>query len=620
MESGKALVLVDGIDELPETQRPAVGAWLSEMIQLFPGVRYVVTTRPGAADGIGLGELGFVVSNLEPMDPVEVRRFISQWHLAMLEWQTDDQERERITDFQVSLINKIENDRFLRDLADTPLLAGLLCALNQHLKAQLPNRRGEVFEKALVMFDQRDRARGIQSAISVDLAAANHLLGDLALWMVRNGVAEVPLPSVVDVIARSASSLPSGPYDAAVLSRYLLLRSGLLREPTAGNVDFVHKSFQEYLAAKALMAADNMGELLRNATQDQWQQVVVFSAGQGNLRQTTDLLKGLLSGSSRPSRRRLLLAIACMDETHSAAPEVLILLDETTQKLMPPRSIEEAEMLSHAGPRIVPLLARVQLRGVKRKVATIRTASLVGGYEAMKVVANIARSEGFDEEPFIARYLEDDDVYSEVMRAWQYFDPGAYATEVLAPSGLDSVTVEDTRMLRHIAHVESLRNVTLEVAGELVDLTILDDLPQLEGLCFVGASFNSLTGVIHRWPGLNFFKVLAVPQLADISALSLLPGIEQLEFSYCDSLDDYSVFAKLPSLRYLWLQGQDEPDLSSLAKASSLREMTICEAGVVDLRPLAGLPDLQIIVFDDTEIADLPADFRPIISRNPRKQ
>jgi predicted NACHT family NTPase len=39
-------------------------------------------------------------------------------------------------------------------------------------------------------------------------------------------------------------------------------RSGLLREPSVNQIDFAHRTFQEYLAAKAALAYDGLEELL----------------------------------------------------------------------------------------------------------------------------------------------------------------------------------------------------------------------------------------------------------------------------------------------------------------------------------------------------------------------
>lgn len=616
LEGGRALVLIDGIDELPEKQRPAVNVWLREMIDLFPHSRYIVTTRPGAADDIEFGDLDFTVANLEPMNPVQVRRFIVQWHLAMLEWCTDDQEREHLANLETSLLARVEDDRFLRDLADTPLLAGLVCALNQHLRAQLPGRRGEVFEKALIMFDQRDQARHITSDIQVDLAMSNHLLGDLSLWMVRNGVAEVPSTLAQEIIGRSAASLPNGPHDPLILCRHLLMRSGLLREPTARNIDFVHKSFQEYLAAKALMAADNVREIVLNANQDQWRQVVILSAGQGNTRQTTDLLLGLLGKSSGAGRLRRLLAVACMAEMRSASPEVLAALDRAIPRLLPPRSIEDAEMLSHAGPRIVPLLEKLKLVKSNQKAATIRTAALIGGYEALKLIANIASTWADEEDDFADVYLDPGEFYSELMRAWQYFDPARYVAEVLAGSGIPSITVQDMRLLQHLVNMPAVNYVSIDIPDDIKDTTALDSLPVLRGLSFYNINNTTLTEIMRAWPTLTRFKILGAVNLQDISALEMNPDIRDLELCYCEDLNDYRVLSRLSHLENLWMQGQTEPDLSVLAGLSSLRDLTISEAGTVDLSPLSSNENLEIVVFDDTNVLDLPESFLPTLRIN----
>src|SRR2546430_10159569 len=68
------------------------------------------------------------------------------------------------------------------------------------------------------------------------------------------------------------------PYTTLFRSR-LLLRSGLLREYSAGQVDFVHKTFQEYLAAKRIVETDSIEMLARHATDDSYREVIVMAVG-----------------------------------------------------------------------------------------------------------------------------------------------------------------------------------------------------------------------------------------------------------------------------------------------------------------------------------------------------
>src|SRR5262249_50446432 len=48
LRAGRATVLVDGVDEFPESRRADARRWVDELIAAFPDARYVITSRPGA--------------------------------------------------------------------------------------------------------------------------------------------------------------------------------------------------------------------------------------------------------------------------------------------------------------------------------------------------------------------------------------------------------------------------------------------------------------------------------------------------------------------------------------------------------------------------------------------
>ena len=75
LASGRALLLVDGVDEVAESRRAAVRDWLRGMLREFPGARVVVTSRPGAAGRDWLRDLGFSSAMIENMTPPDVRAF-----------------------------------------------------------------------------------------------------------------------------------------------------------------------------------------------------------------------------------------------------------------------------------------------------------------------------------------------------------------------------------------------------------------------------------------------------------------------------------------------------------------------------------------------------------------
>lgn len=422
---------MDGADEVPDHQRLEVALWLRELTLAYPDARYMITARPGALDMDELGDVGFAKATVDPMDPALSRVFIDRWYAALQWWQKDADTVDALANDCDTLLKTVDSNRFVRELTSTPLLAGLVCALNEHVAGQLPQRRSDILDAVLGMFGKRDYVRGIGNRV-LDRVKSEYLLGDLALWMLRNGTTAAASAAARQVLNRSGNMLPNRPGADADLYG-AVLRSGLLRESAAGQVTFLHRIFQEYLAAKALIQNDNIGEIVRNANDDQWYEVVILASGQGNPRQTNEILSGLLprqrTGSAQYQRR--LTAVACLGEILTAAPEVIRRLEDAIPELLPPRSLEEAEALSGGGDRMIPYLARtIKVADVSQLPPVVRAASLIGGSDALDLIAAVAQMSRISAGPSAVPALRD-----ELTRAAQYFDPGAYKEKVLDPPG-----------------------------------------------------------------------------------------------------------------------------------------------------------------------------------------
>jgi hypothetical protein len=420
LRTGRSFVLVDGVDELPYSQRNEVSRWLEDLTDLFPDARYVVTSRHAALPPVWLEGRKFRRVSLEAMPPSLVNEFIGHWYEAARYRETDNEERERLNGYERSLLMSVDDDRYLRDLADTPLLAGLLCALNRHLRSQLPRRRSEIYDRAMVMFDQRDRVRRI--VVGVDLDVKSHLLADLAFWMVRNELSEVDAETLQNLIGRSLANLTPGELTPEAVYNVLLERSGLLREPSAGRIDFIHRTFQEYLAARAAIDDDAIGELIRNADDVQWRQVVLFSAGQANDSQASRLVQGLLRPSSSGERR--ILTIGCLREVRSLRSVVRQNVMSLLPSLLPPQSMDQAKELSAVGTALIPLLSKNWARDLSKAPETIRVSSLIGGSAALDLIESVVSQYHLDDRNLDDRNV--DPMIREVERASQYFDASDY--------------------------------------------------------------------------------------------------------------------------------------------------------------------------------------------------
>ena len=602
LRSGRALVLIDGLDEVPEPKRLAVLAWLEDLTELFPDVRYIVTTRPKALEDRALRDARFVKANLEPMDPALIRIFIDRWHAAMREWHREPEYAQRLDECRSELTKTLENDRFLGELANTPLLAGLICALNQHLNAQLPRRRGEIFEKALTMFHQRDQLRGINSRVTLDLSASSHLLGELALWMVRNGAVEVTAESACRTLERSATPLRDVPANAEVLYNHLLTRSGVLREPTSGNMDFVHRTFQEYLAARALINSDNIGEIIRNAGDDQWREIVVLATGLGNLRQTTDLMRGLLRKTryGKNRYRRRLLAVASLDEFRGADPNVIKEIENVIPELLPPRSIAESEELSHAGERLIPHLTE-SLRGnpaANKIIPAIRAAALIGGPDALRLVDDLAiKARG------ILTGSDAEFVRIELIRGWQYFGRREYAERIIAPLGLNALVISDHQMLQQVNKFPALHTLTLD--GFLSDRTDLSCLAgnSISSLRIQDCDIQHIDSILNAFPLIKQLTLVRCPRLRSMVGLARLTSLEELSIHHCESLESYRMLGELQALKAISFEGQRKVDLTPLKLLPQLSALTITNSTTYNIRELRYSSGLTVII--DGKVTDL---------------
>jgi hypothetical protein len=648
LREGRALVLVDGVDELREgMRREAARDWLRELVTTFPAARYVVTSRPAAVTERWLAgkdpREDFTAIELQSMSQTDMRAFVRRWHHAIGQEIADSEERDRLDGDERALLTVIEADRHLRALAVNPLLCALLCALNRERNRDLPRDRMEVYAAALEMLlGRRDRARQITSAAELTTTAQTVLLQDLAFWLLRNGWSDAPLERVEEQVARSRRNLPRVDATPWSLLRHLLERSGLLRQPTAGRVDFIHRTFQEYLAGKAAVEGDEIGFLVANALDDQWREVVIMAAGHAQPKQRDELLDKLLHPSRHDfffgeNRDKLsLIAIACLQTAPQISPEQHAEIDQLTRGLIPPKSVDAAESLAAAGEMVLDVLAEHLPRDLYEAAASIRTAALIGGSDALAFIGAMAIRYG--------RYQEVDD---ELIRAWRVFDADAYARDVLSkvPS-LTKLSLVDSTSLPGIVHLRELREVSIGIGQDASDLTPLTGLPELErvhlvwsvilpsiaplaraprlttlvldghlesvdlrpiagfpiltGLALIRSSQHAAPGLLPELPdrprGLRLLEIDDWPFLETLAGLERWDGLTRLHVTRCAELTDISAIEKLSSLEILHLEGIGTGELVGLRKLRRLRNLYLPDWREIDLTPLSGMRDLTVYV------------------------
>ncbi|MFC4564576.1 NACHT domain-containing protein [Nocardiopsis mangrovi] len=424
LDAGRAVLLVDGVDELPGPQRENARRWLRDLVRDYPRCRFVVTSRPAAAGEDWLAREDFVSAELEPLRDADISAFIRSWYEAVRSDTADAEARERLTVYERELTEKVLAQRHLSGIASTPLLCALLCALYRDRRTALPRDRMEVYEAALSMLlKERDEQRGIHvEGARLSRTEKILLLQELAKWLVLNGATDAPHDVARRRIEHIAASLHRAGGDPDEVFDHLVVRSGLLTSPAVDRVSFIHRTFEEYLAAKALVEDDSLPMLVNHAHDDQWREVVVMAAGHARPQQREELIRGLLDRADQDGPHGDLLltvAFACLETSPLLSPGLRDEVERRVAGILPPRTDEQVSALIAMGEPALRLLADTPIRDATEAVNTVETASGIGGAASIPIIARAAR-------------FDDRRAWNAVEDAW-HADPSAEFAQQVFP-------------------------------------------------------------------------------------------------------------------------------------------------------------------------------------------
>ncbi|QMU73813.1 NACHT domain-containing protein [Streptacidiphilus sp. P02-A3a] len=561
LSEGRGLLLVDGLDEVPSAQRGHAQTWLRELLAAYPQARVLATTRPSAVPEGWLGSTGFTELTVRPMSPRDVAVFITRWHAAAAAESGTAQERSHLAGLEEALQDTVRSQRDLARLTTTPLLCALVCALHRDRRGHLPQGRMELYEAALSMLlVRRDRERAIDVPEGIELTEHQsiQLLQRLAYWLIRNGQAEMDHDTAVALLEDALPGMPhvSAQGDARAVLTHLVGRSGLLRAPTTESVDFVHRTFQDYLGAKAAVEGHDLGLLVRHAHDDQWEDVLRMAVGHARPDERAVLLRRLVARGDRTARHRTrlhLLATACLENATELDPAVLKEVRDRTSALLPPRSDAEAETLAAVGPVILDLLPGPGGLEEDEAASVVHTAGLIGGDQAM---ATMKRFRGCTQW----------EVKWELQQAWRRFDTDAYLREVLQ-------------------HVPDLHAVGIHTAEQLAAVARLVTPPTV--FVYGGVPGHALATPLdpEQLRSLTFFDDPAVRELDFVRAF---PSLAHLAFYDCPNIEGLAPLSGSAVSR-LTLSGCSPTLIHELAELRGLRQL------VLDMElPVSNLADLPV--------------------------
>lgn len=607
---GRALLLVDGVDELPRERRAAVRDWLTGIVTAYPLLPVVVTSRPMAAGRGWLESAGFGGSVIPPMRPEHLRRFVTRWHqtmrVAVADADSGVRTSEELARRERALQQRLAAAPHLRSLATNPLLAALLCAINLERGSHLPRNRLELYQAALEMLlHRRDTERGIEGEVDLEYPEKLDLLADLAYRLTLYGYTELRSGDARRFVAERVAAMPRVSADPEAVFEHLLTRCGVLREPAVGRLDFVHRTFQEYLAARSLIAQSHLSLLIDRAHRDTWRETVIMAAGHAGETDRARLLGALLDRADtekRHARKLRLLAVSCL-ETATVIPDEQVRdrMDAALARLMPPRDRDEARVFAALGPTVLRYLPeRTEPLSAIQAEATVRVAALVGGDQAMRVLVRYNQD---------ARYS----VQESLLASWKYFDPGEYAQAVLADAAMEDVVVHahESWRVMELNRLRQMSRLSIDRLDEFgFDITAY---PKLVALYVRACSRGDLDG-LKRAPWLSSLYVTMDDDIQDLSFLREMPALSCFDLtgvSTLPPLDTWELPEKLVILGANDLAG--DVDASVLSRYSELVALKMSGSGVLrNAHHLADLPLVSLSLLEIRPDIDLGAFVRMV--------
>jgi formylglycine-generating enzyme required for sulfatase activity len=290
-QRGRAIFLLDGVDEAPAAQRPFIWQAIAALADgPYGGNRWVATCRllsfvPGEAPRAVPDQ------TLQPLKEAQIDAFVHNWYDALAE--AGELSPEQAATMAGRLQNAARRPR-LQPLAQNPMLLTIM-ALVQTYHGTLPDERAKLYQacvETLLLRWQRHKeadAAGELPDVLAHLSTTKENLERL-LWQIaweahskaddREDAADIPEMAVLHIARQHLGNFSRAEQFLAYTERraHLLLGRGGAQDRV---YTFPHRTFQEYLAACHLAASRRFPqEAARLATQSPtWREVLNLAAG-----------------------------------------------------------------------------------------------------------------------------------------------------------------------------------------------------------------------------------------------------------------------------------------------------------------------------------------------------
>lgn len=249
---GRALFLLDGLDEVQEKDTFRILKEIRELSDKFNDNHFVITCRIAAKE-FTLEK--FTEVEVADFDDEQIQTFVAKWFVA------------KDSDLDKSFLQQLKENKPIQELASNPLLLTLLC-LEFEDAGDFPNDRAELYKRATnTLLRKWDAKRGIQRDIiyhQLSVQRKENLLSYIALTTFEKGdyffkqrQAEQYIADYIQNLSEAETDQETLQLDSEAVLKSIEAQHGLLVERARGIYSFSHLTFQEYFTARSIVNSAN---------------------------------------------------------------------------------------------------------------------------------------------------------------------------------------------------------------------------------------------------------------------------------------------------------------------------------------------------------------------------
>ena len=347
LEAGKALILLDGLDEVAsEARRDEVVHQIEcflhyEQHQQNPAI---ITSRPAGYKQAYFPTKEFSYYDLLPFDQSKIDEFIENWYENRFRDREESQRRQQTLKQAL-----LQRDR-IQVLAKNPLLLTIIALIHRY-EAYLPRDRHQLYNRAVeTLLTNWDVNKDLDYQWPLEYLkrdAVRRMMERLAYWIHNYGNSgDAEGGTLIDreelihqlsafIAQETGIKRYQATEEAKRFLEYIRHRTGLLNEQGQDCYAFVHKTFQEYLCAQEIKyrADEEYDEALilnpirEHLHEPHWEEVLLLLIAQQPKKRVAKIMQQILDQPTPYEHwlhRNVFFAGACLAENAELIDNALI--------------------------------------------------------------------------------------------------------------------------------------------------------------------------------------------------------------------------------------------------------------------------------------------------------